>query len=152
MELGDLRRFTTEGCSVVVGTVDAEGVPAACRAIAITADDDLARLTVYLPVATANQTIANIATTRRLAVAASRPADHATVQFKGSTVGVRLAREEEAALLRSRLDDFGSYLLMIGVPASLLARINHWPAYAVEMTVEQAFDQTPGSNAGEQLL
>jgi hypothetical protein len=85
-------------------------------------------------------------------VAASRPADHATVQFKGSTVGVRLAREEEAALLRSRLDEFGSYLLMIGVPASLLARINHWPAYAVEMTVEQAFDQTPGSNAGERLL
>jgi hypothetical protein len=152
VKLDDLRRFTTEGCSVVVGTADAEGVPAACRGIAITSDEELTRLTVYLPVATANQTIANIATTRRLAVAASRPADHATVQFKGSTVGVRLAREDEAPMLRSRLEGFGSYLLMIGVPASLLARINYWPAYAIDVTVEQAFDQTPGSNAGEQLL
>jgi hypothetical protein len=143
--------FTGEGFSIIVGSVDAEGRPATCRAIALKADDQLTRLTVYLPVATAHETIANIATTQRLAVAAAHPLDHSSVQFKGSTRGVRLAGEEETSFIQSRLEQFTSHLELFGIPQSLLKRINHWPAYAVDMNIEQLFDQTPGPNAGVQI-
>ena len=152
MDIADLRRFTSDGCSVIVGSVDGDGAPATCRAVAIAADDELTRMTVYLPVATSHQTIANVATTHRLAVAASQTIDHTTVQFKGSIRGVRLAREEEAALIRSRLSQFADSLQIIGVPRSLTSRLVYWPAYAIEMNIEQIFDQTPGPRAGAQLI
>jgi hypothetical protein len=147
-----LRGFTGEGFSIIVGSVDAEGRPASCRALAVKADDELTRLTVYLPVATAHETIANIATTQRLAVAAAHPIEHSCVQFKGSTRGVRMAGEEEGVFVRERLEKFTSLLEVVGIPRSLLQRINQWPAYAVDMNIEQLFDQTPGPNAGAQIL
>jgi hypothetical protein len=39
----------------------------------------------------------------------------------------------------------------IGLPRRVTHRIAHWPAFAIEMTVEQIFDQTPGPKAGVPL-
>lgn len=147
----ELRRFVEEGRSIFVGTVDADGEPACCRAVALTGNADLSRITVYLPVDTAQQTIANVATTRRLAVTASQPLDHSTVQFKGWSQSVRLAREEEAELISRRMDQFAEILTAVGVPRAVTGRVTRWPAFAIEMSVEEVFDQTPGPQAGSPL-
>jgi len=146
-----LQEWLQGGESIIVGTADADGVPSACRGIAIAAGKDPDTLTLYLPAATAHEALANIATTRRVAFAASHPLSHRTVQVKGVTRGVRLAPPGDEAFVRTRWGQLADVLDQIGLPRGLLHRAAHWPAFAVEMSIEQIFDQTPGPNAGALL-
>ena len=147
-----VRACLSEGVSVLIGTVDADGYPACCRGVALTSDDDFGTITVYFPVETGQETVANVATTRRIAVAFSEPISHQSVQFKGTMRAVRVAREDEALLVRERVERFAAVLETIGSSRTLARRITHWPAFALEIQVEQIFDQTPGPRAGEALL
>lgn len=143
-----MKRWSEEGVSVLIGTVDGEGFPACCRGVAIVPSEDLETATVYFPVATGQETIANIATTRRLAVAMAHPIDHSSTQIKGTSRTVRLARADETDLVRARFERFGALLEEIGLPRKILRTVAWWPAFAVEMQIEQIFDQTPGPKAG----
>lgn len=143
-----LEHFMTGGVSVLVGTVDADGVPACCRGIAIATKDHFDSVTIYVPAATAQETVANVATTRRVAVTCSHPLSHETVQIKGVTRGVRLAPPSDEAFVRQRLDEFAAVLAEIGLPRRVTRSVAHWPAFALDVSVEQAFDQTPGPKAG----
>lgn len=143
-----MKRWSEEGVSVLIGTVDGEGFPTCCRGVAIVPSDDLETATVYLPVATGQETIANIATTRRLAVAMAHPIDHSSTQFKGTSRAVRLARADESEMVRARFESFGALLEEIGLPRKILQKVAWWPAFAIEMQIEQVFDQTPGPKAG----
>jgi hypothetical protein len=143
-----LQEWLQGGASVIVATADADGIPAACRGITLSAGKDPDTLTVYLPAATAHEALANIATTRRMAVAASHPLSHRTVQVKGVTRGVRLAPPSDEAFVRARWEQFAAVLAEIGLPRRVLLGAAHWPAFVVEMTIEEIFDQTPGPNAG----
>ena len=143
-----VRRSLEPGTSVLVGTVDLRGVPSCCRGLALVSDDDLATARVYVPIATSQDTIANIATTGRIAVCMSHPVDHATIQIKGRASTARLATDAEAALVRGRFQDFGTVLGTIGIPRSVTRTIIDWPAFAIEMQVDAVFEQTPGPKAG----
>ena len=151
MDPARLRRCLEPGLSILVGTADTAGTPSCCRGIAIQSLDEFATVTVYLPVATSHEATHNVAMTKQLAVVATHPRDNFATQFKGTTVDARLAREDEAAFVRQRLDAFADILDRIGVPRRLTQRVAHWPAFAVTMQVEQVFDQTPGPKAGSRV-
>src|SRR5262252_9895582 len=104
------------GTSILVGAVDERGQPACCRAIALTSNDDLASVTAYIPVATSRAVIASIAMTGRMAVVVSEPIGHRSTQLKGTIGTTRLARDDERALVRQRLEQLGDVLNVIGVP------------------------------------
>ena len=144
-------RCLEPGLSVVVGSVDAQNIPSCCRAIAISSADGLATVTVYVPVATSQETIQNIATTKRLAITASNPPDHRTTQLKGTTIEARLARDDEHSFLRGRLDAFVDVLEKFGFPRGLARRFAYWPAFAVTIRVDEIFEQTPGPQAGHRI-
>ena len=146
-----LRHCLTPGLSILVGTVDPQGFPAPCRGVAIASNDDLQTVTVFVPVATSQETIRNVALTRRLAVAASHPVDHCTTQLKGLVTEARLAREDEAPVVRRALEGFAEILEGVGVPRRLTQMAAHWPAFAITMRVDDVFDQTPGPQAGARL-
>lgn len=143
-----LRNYANGGVSVIVATVDADGFPTCCRGIAIATKDDFDTVTIYVPAATAQETVANVATTRRVAVACSHPLSHESIQIKGLTRGVRLAPPEDEAFVRQRLDEFAAVLDEIGLPRRVTRSVAHWPAFAIDISVEQVFDQTPGPKAG----
>ena len=144
-----LRRCPTDdGVSMFVGTVSPSGVPAGCRAIGAVSSDELETLTVYVPMATSREVLANIAATKRLAVVATYPPDHSTVQVKGTTTGVRLAADAEQPVVRKRLETFADSLDLLGIPKRVTRAINHWPVFAIELKVEEIFEQTPGPKAG----
>ena len=146
-----VRRCLDAGTSVLVGTVDPQGIPSCCRAIAITSGDDLKTVSVYLPIATSQQIIQDIATTHRMAVAATHLVEHFSIQLKGTTQSARIAREDEAALVESRQRVFGDVIHSLGVPRRLTRSLAHWPAFVVDMRVEDVFEQTPGPNAGSRI-
>ncbi len=145
------RTPTDEGMAVFVGTVSPDGVPAGCRAIAVTSPDQLKSVTVYLPMATSRDVVANVAATKRLAIVGTYPPDHSTMQLKGTTTGVRLASDDEADFVHYRLEKFVDVLHAIGIPRRITRGINHWPAFAIDMKVEEIFEQTPGPNAGNPI-
>ena len=67
------------------------------------------------------------------------------------TRGVKLAAPAEEAFVQKRWNEFAAVLDEIGLPRGVMHGVAHWPAFAVEMTIEQVFDQTPGPNAGAAL-
>jgi hypothetical protein len=152
MHTGDrVTRCLEHNVSVMVGSVDASGEPSTCRAMAIRSTDGFETLTVYVPVATSKETIANVATTRKLTVVATHPIDHHSLQFKGIAGTARLAREDEAPLVRKGFDGFAGLLNTIGIPPRVTNAVTRWPAFAIEMRVAEIFDQTPGPKAGTRL-
>src|SRR5687768_6796502 len=143
-----LRVATDGGTSVLVGSADANAVPACCRGIAVSTDRTLARAIVYVPVATSRDVIANAATTKKLAVMMMRVVEHVGVQLKGTVEAIRMAADDEAPFVRGRLNEFADVLDDIGLPRRLFRSVAHWPAFAIELKVEEVFDQTPGPRAG----
>jgi hypothetical protein len=143
-----ISRCLDPGMSILVATVDRRNVPSCCRAIALMSNDDVRTLTVYMPIATSHETIQNLATTRRIAISATNPIDHSSIQMKGTMSASRVARDDEAAFVRSRLDAFADVLESAGVPVAMTRNASCWPAFAVDVVVEHVFDQTPGPNAG----
>jgi hypothetical protein len=146
-----IRRCLEAGASILVGTADTKGTPSCCRAIALTSDDDLKTVSIYLPIATSQSIIKDIATTHRMAVAATHIVEHFSVQLKGTANTARLAAEREVSLIEERLEAFADVLFSVGVPRRLTRSVAHWPAFVVDMRVEEVFDQTPGPNAGARL-
>jgi hypothetical protein len=146
-----LRVATDGGTSVLVGSADSNAVPACCRGIAVSTDSTLSRATVYVPVATSRDVIANAATTRRLAVMITRVVEHLGIQLKGSVEAIRMAGAEEGPFVRRRLQEFAEVVDEIGLPRRIFLGVSHWPAFAVEITVEEVFDQTPGPRAGASI-
>lgn len=146
-----LREYLEPRVSIIVGTVSAEKMPASCRAIAMRADEELREFTVYVPMATSQETIANVAATRRIAVACTRPLTHSTIQIKGTVREVRLASDSEREFVHGRLEAFADELADLGYPRRGISGIAHWPAFAIAIELEQLFEQTPGPNAGVPL-
>jgi len=139
---------TDGGTSVLVGSADANAVPACCRGIAVSTDGALARATVYVPAATSRDVIANAATTKKLSVMITRVVEHVGVQLKGTVEAIRMAGDDEAPFVRRRLNEFADVLDAIGLPRRIFRSVSHWPAFAVELKVEEVYDQTPGPRAG----
>lgn len=151
MSSSSITRCLEPGFAILVGTVDAAGTPSCCRGVAILSNDEFATATAYVPVATSQTIIHNLAITKRIAVNVSHPIEHRAVQLKGVALDARLAREDEAPFVRARLDAFADVLDTVGVPRRLTRSVAHWPAFAVTLRVEQIFDQTPGPKAGSRI-
>ena len=146
-----LRVATDGGTSVLVGSADTNAVPACCRGIAVSTDATLTRAVVYVPVATSRDVVANAATTRKLAVMITRVVEHVGVQLKGTVEAIRMAGDDEAPFVRRRLNQFADVLDGIGLPRRIFRSVSHWPAFAVELKVDEVFDQTPGPRAGASI-
>jgi hypothetical protein len=139
------------GVSVIVGSVDAQGHPACCRAVGLRSDDDLATVTVYVPAATGQETLANVSATRRLAVVTTHPVSHCATQLKGIVETTRMARPDEETFVSHHFGSFGGVLNTIGYPPRLTKSVVSWPAFALEMRVEEVYEQSPGPKAGTRL-
>ena len=86
-----------------------------------------------------------------MAVAATQVIEHVSIQLKGTANTARVAGDDEAAFVEDRFKAFAEVLFKIGMPRRLTRSVVHWPAFVVEMRVEEIFDQTPGPNAGVRL-
>ncbi len=146
-----VRRSIEPGTTVLVATTDAHGAPWCARAVALTSSDEFATITVYLPIATSQQVIQHAAVSHRLAVAATHPLEHLSIQLKGRVLQTRVARDDEAPFVRARLVAMADALELFGLPSRMVRSMSHWPAFAVEIRVEAIFDSTPGPKAGSQL-
>jgi hypothetical protein len=145
----ELREFLESGVSILLGTRSDRLLPDCCRIVGARLEADGSALTVFLPAATAERSIANLRDNGWAAVCFARAMDHRSVQIKGRMLTIRDADEED----RERIVRYRSALAeawgVIGIPPRITLRMAHWPCHALTIRVESVFDQTPGPGAGD---
>jgi len=139
------------GVSIVVGTHDASLMPECTRAWGICVSSDRNAATIFLSETIAGLTIENLRANGTIAVSCTRPTDHITCQLKGLARSIRPLTPEERDLSRRWHDDFGAELKTIGVSSELSGAWIVEPTVAVDFSVTDVFNQTPGPDAGRKV-
>ncbi len=147
----ELAAFVESGVVILVGSRDAQLVPDCCNGCGARVEPGRQEITVFLPVATAESVIANLADNSRVAVSFGRITDDHCVQLKGRVLAIAEATESDNARLSAYHQAMVQSYGWAGAPPALSARINFWPAWAVRLAIESKFLQTPGPGAGEPL-
>lgn len=147
----ELAAFLEEPLFVDVATRSGAMLPEATDATAMTVDAAQGLVTLYIPERSAGPTLANLRDNGQIAVNASRPSDHRTIQLKGTFVSERPADESERELQLRYLQGMIPRMGMIGIPQSVCLRMVYWPSRVVRFAVRDIFVQTPGPNAGRRL-
>jgi hypothetical protein len=137
--------------AVHVATRDADLVPDEVMAAAAHVGPDGRRLTVFLPVATSETSLANLRENGAIAVVMSQPLTHRTVQLKGRAETIRAARDDEREAVERSAAGFDAEVEAFGLPPAAVRRRTKWPCHAVTFAVAEAYEQTPGPRAGEPL-
>lgn len=142
------------GVSVNVASRDSSLRPSLMRAVGSDITEDGSSVTVYLARSQSRQLIQDIASTGQLAVVFSEPATHRTVQLKASRATQRPATDQDRPVLARYLASMEHEIARVGHPPAVTrAMLAHRleDVVAVTFTPEQAFDQTPGPQAGRRL-
>jgi hypothetical protein len=147
----ELAEFIESGISVLVGTRDARLRPDCVRGAGVRADAAAGTLTVFLPAATAERALANLADNGRIAVTITRAIDHRSLQLKGGALEVRPSSAEERVEIERYLELLAVDWGHVGVPRKATKSMNHGPAVPVTLRCEALFEQTPGPGAGGPL-
>jgi hypothetical protein len=147
----EVAAFLSQGVSTLVGSASASRVPRCVRAVGIRLHGDRQRATVYLPEATATNTLSNLRENPRIAVLTSYPLDHRSLQLKGPVHAITPAADSERGFIEAYLSTFARVLEVIGMPYEVITMVTHWPALAIDFGVEELFVQTPGPGAGAKL-
>lgn len=150
----DFAAIIAKGVSCIVGSRDAQLRPSLMRAVGSRLGTNGQEITVFLSRPHARQLLQDIASTGHVAAVFSQPSTHRTIQLKATRAQLRNATAEDVpdmARCESSLDE---ELQAIGYQpglAPLLLAHKLEDLVAVIFVPEQAFDQTPGPQAGARI-
>ena len=102
----ELFDFLHGGLSTLVGTCDASLRPACCRAVGVVIHEGGTTMTVFVPEATGERTIANLRETGRAALTMCRQDNHRSLQIKGRVASLRKALATERATIERYIAAF----------------------------------------------
>jgi hypothetical protein len=150
----DLLAMMARGVSVIVGSRDASLRPSVMRAVGSQLGPGEGAVTVYLSRTQSRQLLQDIAATGHVAVVFSEPASHRTVQLKATRAQIRPADDSDRPALERYVASMEHEVARVGFEAGftrafLAHRLDD--LVAVHFVPEQAFDQTPGPQAGRRL-
>lgn len=148
----DTVRFLNGGCSLLVGTVSADGRPHAGRGWGLSVlERRPLRVRVLLDARDA-RTLENARSWARIALCAADVPTLHSVQLKGRVLGAEPAtaadREKQRQYTESFLNDIHT---TDGDPLDILHRWAECEVVAAMVEVDESFDQTPGPSAGTAL-
>ena len=148
---GEVAALLQSPCSLIVGTVDASGLPAAARGMGLELVDGGAKLRLYLSDA-ATTAIDNLRTTRAIALTGTEVSTLVSIQVKGRATSVDAGTEADARFANAYLDAFFRAVHDTdGTDIALLERMRPHGHVAVVFDVDEIYDQTPGPNAGRAI-
>lgn len=151
----ELKAFLEGGVAVVLGTRDANLAPEVARGwgLHVLADRSTLELCVGLP--SGRRTLANAADNGQIAVTAVSPLNYRQVQLKGRVVATLEPSDEDRLRVERHRAAFALAVEHVGIPSEFCPGFwTHDDAGALarlRFTPEQAFDQTPGPEAGRRL-
>jgi hypothetical protein len=145
-----LKEFIESGVATLVGTGDASGRPHVAYGWAPRVRDETT-MEVFIDAARAEKTLANLKTTGRIAVTVAHPVSVRSVQLKGSFCESGAPDASAKEYVQQRREGLVTSTSLIGDPPDVIRAMWLEDVVRVSFTVEHAFDQTPGPNAGQSL-
>lgn len=143
-----------QGVSIHVASRDERLRASVMRALGSSIDRAANRITVFVARSQCAQLLRDVEASGRIAVMFSQPSTHLTLQVKSTRVAVRGAQEGDRALLERYAQAMEREIGSVGYPQRLTrAMLAHRLEDVVALTLEpeEAFDQTPGANAGKRV-
>jgi hypothetical protein len=150
---GDEIELLESGCSLVIGLVSADGRPHDGRGWALSMSDDRrhARLLVGASDIEALGHPPGVVT-GKVAVNGADVLTLRSVQLKGPIVGAEPADEEDRARMVRHCDGFFDAVAFVdSIPRHLMERLVPNEVVACTFEIVEAYDQTPGPDAGKPL-
>ena len=149
----DLRAFLESGVAAVVGTRDAALAPEVCRAWGIRVLGDRRTLQMCVGLPSAERSLRNLEQNGRVALTCVLPLVYRQVQLKGTFLERDDATDEDRAWAERHQAAFARSVEPLGIGPELCRGFwTHDAGLArVRFAVEEAFDQTPGPDAGRRL-
>lgn len=146
--------FLQGGVSVTAASCGAHPFPSVCRVLACRVAADRGRLTVMVAKTQAQQLLADVSHSARLAVVFSQPSTHRTIQVKGMDATIAPPEPADLEAVRMHRDAFVAEVMQIGFPDPLVRSLLTCAdddIVAISATPAAAFDQSPGPRAGAPL-
>lgn len=146
--------FMQSGVSISLAACSPENMPCAARAYGCRLSDHHRRLTVLLWRTQAAPLTDYIRQTGKVAVVFSFPPTHRTMQFKGSNATIADGSDLDRQVASNYREAFVQVLVQLGYEERLMRAFLACPPddiAAVTFTVEAAYTQTPGPQAGGPL-
>lgn len=150
----DLRALLEDGVAAVLGTRDAGLVPEVARGWGVRVLPDRATVELCIGLPSGRRTLANLADNGQLAVTCVRPSDYRQVQLKGRGSEGGTPSQDERARVARHQEAFTRQVADVGIAADLCPRFwshDEGGLVKLRLEVEEAFDQTPGPDAGRPL-
>jgi hypothetical protein len=147
----DLKEFLESGVAVIVSTGDGQRRPHVMYGWGPRVRDDSASLEVFVDKPRADQTIANATKNGQIAVTVAHPVSYRSVQLKGTFIGNDEATAADRAWIASHHEAFIVSTSLVGDPPEAIRGMWTEEFVKLSMTVDRAFDQTPGPEAARPL-
>lgn len=146
-----LAQFVQSGAAAIVGTASDDGDPHVTFGWAPRVRDGGATLEVFLDAGRAAPALADLRDNGRIAVTVADPVSYRAVQFKGRFAGTAPPTDADAVWVAAYREAFLVNTSLVGDPPGVIRNMWLDEVVRVWMTVERAFDQTPGPQAGKPL-
>jgi hypothetical protein len=144
----ELMTILETGAGLVVGTVSADGWPRADRAWAASVVDADTRR-IRLVMSADDAAVVDNLQSGKVSLTGAEVSTYQSIQLKGRPVVVEAPTSADVELAREQSETFFEAVHRTdGNPLEALRRILPHEMVAVEMIVEESFDQTPGPSAG----
>ena len=144
----ELMAMIDSGAGIVVGTVSEDGEPRADRGWAAAVVDEQSRRVRFVMSADDPAVVRNLET-GLVSLTAAEVVTYQSIQLKGRPVVVEAPTADDIEMARAHTAAFFDAVHRTdGNPVEALWRMLPLQMVAVEMIVEETFDQTPGPSAG----
>src|SRR5262249_53378285 len=110
----DNAAFVQRGISIVAASRDATLMPSIARATGCVVSPDRRRVTIFAIESQAQQLLADVRASGRIAVVFSQPTTHRTLQLKAEDARIRPLRGEERAVVAAYVDAFAIEIGRLG--------------------------------------
>jgi Pyridoxamine 5'-phosphate oxidase len=145
-----LREFIESDVATLVGSAESRERPHVVWGWAPRVNDD-GVVEVFLDAARADRTIANLRVNPRIAMTMAQPVSYRSVQLKGDFREVGEPNAADKAYVQERREGFVTACVLVGDPPEAIRNLWLEEVIRIAFSVDQAFDQTPGPNAGKPL-
>jgi general stress protein 26 len=147
----ELKEFVESGVALAVATSDAEGHPHLAYAWGPRVHEDRHSMTVFVDSARAATTLGDLHATGRIAVVFGDPVSYRSVQLKGQATAIGETDAADEAWVQRHREAFLISTSLVGDPPAIIRNLWMQDVIRIDLTVEAAFDQTPGPDAGKPL-
>jgi Pyridoxamine 5'-phosphate oxidase len=147
----NLKEFVQSGVAAIVATGDSRRRPHVKMGWSPRVHEDGQTVDVFLDAARASQTLTNLRQNGRIAMTVVHPVSVRSVQFKGTFGGEGSPSPDDVRWVQRGREEFSVSTALVGDPPEVIRNLWLPDVVRISFVVEQAFDQTPGPEAGKPL-